>query len=62
MTLKQWRLSKGYTLHQVGAMLSKTSPTTVHYWEKNGIKRDRIQTDLKRISLGAITDFGAENV
>ena len=42
-------------------MLDRASPSTIHYWEKVGIKRNKIQMELKRISLGLIIDFGGEH-
>ena len=60
MNLKQWRKSKGYSLLEVAAMLDRASPSTIHYWEKIGIKRNKIQMELKRISLGLITDFDGD--
>ena len=60
MNLKEWRKTKGYSLNEVAAMADKASPATVHYWEKNGIKSNRVRTELKRISLGLITNFEGE--
>ncbi len=58
MNLKQWRISKGYSLQEIAALLGRASPATIHYWERNGIKRNKIQNELKLISLGGITNFG----
>ena len=60
MNLKEWRKTKGYSLNEVAAMSDKASPSTVHYWEKNGIRSNRMRTELKRISLGEITNFEGE--
>lgn len=61
MNLKEWRESKGFSLLEVAVMLDRKSSATVCNWEKIGVKRSRIQTDLKRISLGLITDFGGSD-
>lgn len=58
VNLKQWRKLKGYSLLEVAAMLDRASPSTIHYWEKIGIKRNKVRMELKRFSLGEITDFG----
>lgn len=57
MNLKEWRKLKGYSLKQVAVMLDKTSPSTIHYMEQNGVKSDRVRTDIKRVSLGKVTNF-----
>ena len=61
MKLKEWRESKGYSLLEIAVMLDRKSSATVHSWEKKGVKRSRIQMELKRISLGLITDFGGSD-
>lgn len=61
MKLREWRKNKGYTLRQVAAMLDISSPSTVHDMEKYGVKKDSRRTDLKRISLGEISNFDGEN-
>lgn len=57
MNLKQWRLSMGYSLKEIAAMLDRSSPSTIYYWELRGVKRAKFKDELKRISLGKITIF-----
>lgn len=59
MTLKEWRISKGYSLKEIASMLDRSSPSTIYYWESRGVKRAKFKDELKRISLGKITNFGA---
>ena len=59
MNLKQWRKEKGYSLRQVAAMLDKNTHQAVHNIETRGARTDKTRMDLKRLSLGKITDFTA---
>jgi len=57
MNIKEWRKFKGYSLMEVAAMLGRKSPATIFYWETRGVKRARLRDELKRVSLGLITNF-----
>lgn len=59
MNLKKWRTTQGYSLREVAALLGKNSPSTIFYWEVRGVKRAKFKDELRRISLGKITNFGA---
>tara|TARA_R110000787_G_scaffold230713_1_gene338168 strand:+ start:331 stop:513 length:183 start_codon:yes stop_codon:yes gene_type:complete len=60
MTLKQWRLEKGYPLWKVAELANKKTPQAIGNFEKRGIRSFNQRELFKKISKGLITNFEAE--
>jgi len=58
MNLKEWRMSKGYSLKKVAEVCNKRSASTIFNWERYGVKSLRVADKLKALSDGKITEFG----
>ena len=57
MNLKQWRGLNGLKLREIARILGRNTPATIHAWEARGVKSERIQLELKKLSKGEITNF-----
>ena len=60
MTLREWRIKKGYPLWKVAELAGKKAVQDISNFEARGIKSYRQRDLFTKISDGEITDFSGE--